>query len=94
MKPDEISWITKPEEKPQTHKTLMALESVQEEGGGSNGQHLRTREPPKQQVSSEKQAGWSCACPKAYTGMLIKALFAVTKNWDQPRCPLRDGWLN
>lgn len=51
-------WITKPDEKPQSHKTFMALESVQEEGGGSDGQPLRTTEPQNNRYPAKsRQAG-------------------------------------
>lgn len=28
------------------------------------------------------------------TQMLTAALFTITKRWKQPRCPLRDKWIN
>lgn len=30
----------------------------------------------------------------AYTGMFIAVLFAIAKNWKQPKCPLISKWSN
>ena len=45
----------KPDEKPQTRKTFMAQEAGQEEGGGSNGQRLQTREPQNNGYPAESR---------------------------------------
>ena len=47
-------WITKPDEKPQSHKTFMALESVQEEGGGRE-------KDPRERARAGVQAQWYLA---------------------------------
>lgn len=31
---------------------------------------------------------------KTYTQIFTAALFIIDKNWNQPRCPTTDEWLN